>query len=1819
MTEFSNQEQGSQEKPPKKLNIHWLATHLLPIFLVLILGSAITIASVPSFRTSFNNFIAKWSPKADTNVCGPTTEQDTLVTGIAGITASPIKTSLGNSITVNINNYQKPVYSQANGRWWTNGLYDLTIFDMPRFNKDGFQFKADGTLDKTKKISITGAGRDGVAYYFTRNWKYGAWENKDPNNDDKSVYVKNPNDADLPENFWFNGILWRATPFDIPDESKVVGADDGLLIDGAYGATFTPIKATNGWQWIGYNLSSNSSGNMWMRGYSIHTSYAVYVDAIKVNQTPEENEVILTEKDNSLSGSTKLNIESLNNSQPFSTTVMVKSNDNSKIKISGEGVSGPDQDGWWSFATDVGGKKTVNVESTSLGKFTFTAKGKDACAESTYDTQIEFVKAKGKISIAKEDYIPDENNNLVLTIPRNIATATTQAIKIKSDNSEEALADRKVKVTFPLDGSKISTNKNAVEADWMDATKGLELTTDGNGTGTVYIKSGKTGDGKKAKLDDSDGKFTAESDYGIKFTAPELVAPTFKSQQIEYSDEQEKIFNDIVSVEEEAEITNEKKSSWLRSIKTKVVSLLGLGKAYSEDSECKTCVLGNKKLYPGNKVNITLEIKNNFGIELNNFEVFADIPNYFSVVTKPADATWSQKDADTWRLIWNIDKLGVGETKTLSVFTLKLLSENLPQDGKLSVNTGSRKGEKYENGAAWTPEVYWFKDSTKISIEKIVRDGKEYAKADIARDAEGKEKIYPGDKIYYQLTYQNNTELELKDVDLFTKVSAQAEEWTCKLLDCGENIESDETNKLIIWHFDSVAKHSEITKTYFVKLKDDIPSDAKTVGTWAAIGDKEYKEIYYKDISDVVWLKYNLWGKISGQILAVDDQSLPGVTTGLLTKDHPLPSFEAEVAHSRQATLRNVTTDQEGKFSLEFNRQKDFHDSQKYKLSVSFFSERQNEQKDRKTSLRTGELESKDILHFRTAELDLPTRKNQEQNIRIGRGGSTDPLLEYPTNSTYLDQIAMGSLIYRNLYQALNYSIIPYNLNLPDEELVIKFMPKGEDYPSYYKDNTIFLNENVWRDRSPENRGNAEELHEFGHFLLDKIGLKAEEATAGENTTPNLDVPYVSESAGGQCGRASTAVIYNYLAQENKQCAERFGASWPQVLNQIYLQDNVGFKQVPEYDSQFSTGVWQDPNFTSQEQFETIIESLKLGYPVIMFSDLYAESNGIGHIFVLTGYYYDENNTLVFRANNPLVGGDDNEKNVDTINGVKLTKDNIWLRKNHRQEGALFININLDYARKYPLTERALQIADPDLSYLNTTSSNSLVEGLSSFIATDLDNRISSSTRWYYTNPDGTVEYDLKEIHPAFVNYGDLYSTNKIQGGEGWVVASSMVALNEGLLGSYQNSNFRWTRFKDSDKYQSYNLNFPSSSAVSIEQIFALLQELAGKDNKNIWGWYNVLKNHQIGQNGVNEIGLNYLDQLFVLYGFYKDRDFDWLYDPGEVVGKTANSDTFTASYAQQNIAQAENTIKSPTLISSPYVQLLKNTATSQGEKSSYRISVPTIISQIKQTDKIFPNRADYPNWRLAPSRVTGSFLKVNFLDVNNQSIQEYPLRAEVRFSAPFEEFNYSFDFTAKNGQLVYLTMPYSTYETKIIITVKNSSDYILWESNNYWQTVNSSATFTYLEEKTFHIGSGQTPPTDDIINKPTESVPSNPVSEPTKKNVGGGQTVSLDNSGFSKSKKVSVYLDKKKIAETPLLSGNFGLKIDLPENIALGQHEVAIEGENGERAEQNIRVTSNKWFNNITYAAIIVFFSLLLLIYLIYRTIKHQRNSQIVIHSYQQ
>jgi len=128
-----------------------------------------------------------------------------------------------------------------------------------------------------------------------------------------------------------------------------------------------------------------------------------------------------------------------------------------------------------------------------------------------------------------------------------------------------------------------------------------------------------------------------------------------------------------------------------------------------------------------------------------------------------------------------------------------------------------------------------------------------------------------------------------------------------------------------------------------------------------------------------------------------------------------------------------------------------------------------------------------------------------------------------------------------------------------------------------------------------------------------------------------MDVPFIKQYESGWCGRAAQAMVIAYFDRAN---LAKY-SSYDFISTHRVMADTV--KRMSGKNYQYGN-----------PSLDQVIASLNKGYPAIVYTDLYGQ-----HMFVLTGY-----DGTTFWANDTF-GTEARSKNMQTMDGVKLTKSNL--------------------------------------------------------------------------------------------------------------------------------------------------------------------------------------------------------------------------------------------------------------------------------------------------------------------------------------------------------------------------------------------------------------------------------------------------------------------------------------------------------------------------------------------------------------------------------
>ena len=1072
-------------------------------------------------------------------------------------------------------------------------------------------------------------------------------------------------------------------------------------------------------------------------------------------------------------------------------------------------------------------------------------------------------------------------------------------------------------------------------------------------------------------------------------------------------------------------------------------------------------------------------------------------------------------------------------------------------------------------------------------------------------DKKWKEKIFPGDKIYYIAKFENKTDKALNDKDLLWQVSWQAEDWMCKD-NCGQQYDMDNNRRQVWRHYKTIPARGVVEETYWVKLNNEIPIAVYTAGSWTAMVHHKYSYIYLGEtrvkideyLQDKnVFAKNNLFGNITGQILAKDKKPLQNVFVSLTINNNLMKSFDAK-------EIKKYVTDSKGNFNIEFDRSRDIVDLDKanYQLLVHYYDPISSPNK----VIRTAALGANDILYFKLKEKEFPKVRSENISLDLSSINPSDIYPNSTQNELAYKQIIGASVIWDNLHNALEYIKKTDGFNLGSlnffskdnlTPFVINLLPKTTDQKSEYSYETedgIYLASNVWSSayNYTDTRSNHNEYHELAHFLLDKIGIKVK-AVAPEASGKKI----VLHWSGSPTGRNDVSPSYSYEITGDGTIHQGLGNAhtWNRnaqdgyfglsvsccgpTVPWTYYNNNNGGNHVDDIYGKNSFS-----NYMLPIQLDTMVElAAKLAYENQIPIDInhimtHAEAASLRDFPLKDVETVSEYNSSCTESG----GGSADQKATslgmpscnygpsqwhDNWPGGSTVRLDFWDAGNDLRR-----RIREKYQEKYSNF--------PFSGYLNDDTSNSLIEGLSAFLAVDLDRSVNEYSSWLYKLPIGESEYNLNGIHPAFVNIAKNFDASiQYTGEENWVIASLLKRLVYG--GDAKSSkNVAWTRSGD------YNFEYSSKSLINISNLMQLLVKDKPANVLELYqGLSGVGESGQetlISPDGKKQIVLNDLKKNFLLYGFFNDDSGNWVYDPftgKEEIGRAANGVGFKANYWQRTVANSKVTVDP--IDSSPYAKLISG---SDAISSNSSINIQKIFYGDIIKNKIFVQRST----RKEIPPVPGSYLRLNFPGKDSGKVT-----VKVEFDAPDQNLNYSYDYQIKSGDFSYITVPFSTYHTKTIVSADGYPDTVAIDSNDYWQTVGSDIMFSYIMEKTFGISTNKN---------------ANPDINTDNHNVMGGGSVNINADNFEDSKKVEVHIGKNKIGEVNTLSGNFGLEIKIPDTTMLGTQNIKLLGDTGQEASIDITVTSNKWFNKWTLLIFVITIAIIsFLIYCLGTLRKHK------------
>jgi len=250
------------------------------------------------------------------------------------------------------------------------------------------------------------------------------------------------------------------------------------------------------------------------------------------------------------------------------------------------------------------------------------------------------------------------------------------------------------------------------------------------------------------------------------------------------------------------------------------------------------------------------------------------------------------------------------------------------------------------------------------------------------------------------------------------------------------------------------------------------------------------------------------------------------------------------------------------------------------------------------------------------------------------------------------------------------------------------------------------------------------------------------------------------------------------------------------------------------------------------------------------------------------------------------------DKLVLNGNAIELTKDRKPYYEYHQLAHAMLEKV---YNGKFnspevpiwivPFKKPHDKISKPMGGYMNDYTTNSFLEGLANIISYELTNKIfPKNVQSYYIDNSGS-KFNINDPIAIF----DIINDNN----ESRAVTNLVYGLLHGV-GSVSNASIEHLNISKGKNI--YKISFPENS-YSINQLITYLKK---RLPTTVYDFRcDLIKIDKIGQDGSNEVGLNYLDRLFIRHGFFADLDGDWKYHPNKEnvkIGWSINKEEFTAT-----------------------------------------------------------------------------------------------------------------------------------------------------------------------------------------------------------------------------------------------------------------------------------------------------------------------------------
>ncbi|MDO8335741.1 MAG: C39 family peptidase [Candidatus Saccharibacteria bacterium] len=691
----------------------------------------------------------------------------------------------------------------------------------------------------------------------------------------------------------------------------------------------------------------------------------------------------------------------------------------------------------------------------------------------------------------------------------------------------------------------------------------------------------------------------------------------------------------------------------------------------------------------------------------------------------------------------------------------------------------------------------------------------------------------------------------------------------------------------------------------------------------------------------------------------------------------------------------------------------------------------------------------------------------------------------FPTGSDeqkdWREQLIMGSVIWRNMYQA-KQKLIDFGGPPKSAILNVKFLPAGFLTISRMVGSNLEIGQSVWKARKQAAYSPHTELHELGHWVLKQMGVETPEKAMAMIKVPDigvqLDVPFYTQGPDN-CVDVARYMIEDYFniqdakptvfAENQKVCdAPRQGTA-ENINNNLRARHPAkGFDRYVD----FRVGP-NDPDF-----FTHIDKSLELGAPVLLHVE--SITGAVNHTVVIVGYDEKEQ---VYLINNSAAA---NNKAVGYLNSANVQLTRQGLKDVVHTEGdylgyAAYDGPKLKGVGK-SLNAQSVLFKDQNslnLGYLNQDTQSSYVEGFASYLALELDQQLGitnqSDCKWCYRNESNDFLNNLNLIHPDFVTFDGRGATGNNTNGESWVIASLFRSLTHGIptgenaLGG------------TSVPYDRYWLKSTTLKQQAVKWLGVGVDGLIAKlGNTNTIGQLRDRLNRgdtvNLEKTDGGSIASTQLDLLLGLYGFFPNKksaisERQWRLDAedfgeGGKLGVSSHDISKTISirkYDYTDPAKSQKQISAYAPVPSAFFTESLGTLKTVGvmERSSSPLDFIGLLPE-------------YPA-RNQPEEEPGSQLLVR------SSESELTMLVNVIINEPASDQSFSFEQLVTPGKPITLQLPYQTYGTTAVIRFKDSADWLTIDSDQYWQLIGSETPLAILAEKMVSLG-GNMPSVDSVL-----------------------------------------------------------------------------------------------------------------------------------------